>query len=126
MRQIYCPACALKVTATRLEFICPTGVRLHAQLGNSIKNAVYRVYAPTTAPRRPGPLDDLSCPSCTADLAEFTSDDKFMRCSYCAFVLPVTTLLELNEFRLDHPDRDDADGEGEVYDTAEPDRAAHP
>jgi len=120
MRPIYCPACALKVSATRLEFGCPTGTRLRTQLGNDITNAVYRVDAPTTAPRRPGPLDDLTCPSCTADLAEFTSDNKFLRCSYCAFVLPVTALLELNEFRLGHPARDDPDGDGEVYDRVEP------
>lgn len=123
-RPIYCPACALKVATTRVAFTCPTGTPLHAQLGNAITSAVYRVDAPTTAPRRPGPLDDLSCPSCTADLAEFTSDDKFLRCSYCAFVLPATTLLELNEFRINHPDREDPEGYGDVYDTAEPERAA--
>lgn len=123
-RPIYCPACALKVTTTRLGFTCPTGTRLHAQLGNAITNAVYRVDAPTTPARRPGPRDELTCPSCTANLDQFTSDEKFLRCSYCAFVLAATTLLELNEFRLNHPDSDDPDGCGEIYSTAEPERSA--
>lgn len=122
MRAIYCPACALKVTATKLDFRCPTGARLHAQLGNAIVNAVCRVDVATTTPRRPGPVGDLTCPNCTANLADFTSDDKFLRCSYCAFVLPATALMELSAFRLDHPDRDDPDGEGEIYGTYEPDR----
>ncbi|MDG0833772.1 hypothetical protein [Roseateles saccharophilus] len=117
MRPIYCPACALRTSFNRFEFLCPTGRSLHAQLGHAITNAVYRVDAPKTEPRKPGPVGDLTCPSCTADLIEFTSNDRFLRCSYCAFELPVTALPELNEFRLDHPDRDDPDGDGEIYDT---------
>jgi hypothetical protein len=47
---------------------------------------------------------------------------RFLRCSYCAFVLPSTALVDLSEFRLLHPARDDPDGEGEIYDSWEPDR----
>jgi hypothetical protein len=80
---------------------------------------VLNVEQPSTKPRAPGPVGHLTCPSCTADLVDFTSDDRFLRCAYCALQLPATDLLQLEEFRLSHPEPDDRDGLGEIYESWE-------
>lgn len=115
MRTIFCPACALEAELDNRGFRCRAGPWLSIPLGQTIRHAVFGVDRPGTEPRAPGLIGHLTCPSCTADLVDFTSDDRFLRCAYCPLQLPATNLVQLENFRLAHPEPDDWDGVGELY-----------
>jgi hypothetical protein len=106
MRHLFCPVCASDIRWRPNEYECIAGASFSSKLGNSIKNAVYGVDAPTAMPRKPSIAPYLWCPNCTAELDKCNDRQRRLKCSQCSLELPVLTHFELMEIKKFHEEPD--------------------
>jgi len=104
-RRLFCPICATDIEWRVNDFRCGIGVPFSAQLGNSIKNAVFRVEPASGEQRKPSLAPYLWCPNCTAELAVKPGElDNFRALTTAQQAVLFFVGVTLGQRRCQHPD----------------------